>query len=48
VIAVSAHGGAGIPLLEGRDVEDGTFAYVCEGFACNQPVDDPGAMSDQL
>ena len=34
------------PLWEGRP-DDGR-AYVCQGHACRQPVDDPAALADQL
>ena len=38
-----------VPLLEGRSpVDDRATAYVCEGFACRQPVTDPAALEQQL
>ena len=38
-----------VPLLEGRGAVDGqAAAYVCEGFVCQAPVTDPGALSAQL
>ncbi len=37
------------PLLAGRESRDGMpTAYVCEHYACRQPVTDPGALRDQL
>jgi uncharacterized protein len=43
VVLAGARGGAdGVPLLEGRTPVDGrAAAYVCENFACRQPVTDP-------
>ncbi len=39
----------GVPLLEGRTPLDGrAAAYVCEGFACKQPVSEPGALEALL
>jgi uncharacterized protein len=36
-------------LLAGRPGIDGrATAYVCEGFACQMPVTDPGALGAQL
>jgi uncharacterized protein YyaL (SSP411 family) len=38
-----------IPLLEGRGMVDGKpAAYVCERYACQQPVTSPEALADQL
>jgi hypothetical protein len=38
-----------IPLLAGRSALDGhAAAYVCEGFVCQAPVTDPGALAAQL
>jgi uncharacterized protein len=39
----------GYPLLEARETLDGApTAYVCENFACRQPVTDPGAVGTFL
>jgi uncharacterized protein YyaL (SSP411 family) len=51
VLAVGTAGRAGdeVPLLVGRDQRDGTpTAYVCRGFACEQPVTDPADLRAQL
>jgi uncharacterized protein len=38
-----------VPLLQGRGPVDGhAAAYVCEGFVCQAPVTDPGALLTQL
>jgi uncharacterized protein len=42
-------GGQLTPLLEGRGLVDGkAAAYVCEHFACKQPVTAPGALRAEL
>jgi uncharacterized protein YyaL (SSP411 family) len=41
--------GDGVPLLEGRTAVDGAAAaYVCERFACQMPVTEPGQLRDLL
>jgi uncharacterized protein YyaL (SSP411 family) len=38
-----------IKLLENRPlVDDRPTAYVCRGYACDRPVTEPDALSDQL
>ncbi len=45
VLAASADGDGGVPLLEGRTPVDGhAAAYVCERFACQRPVTEPGEL----
>jgi uncharacterized protein len=40
---------SGSPLLAGRDAPDGApTAYVCEHYACRQPVTEPGDLRAQL
>ena len=40
---------SGVALLEGRTARNGkATAYVCRGFVCEQPVDDPVALFEQL
>jgi uncharacterized protein YyaL (SSP411 family) len=46
---VMAGGSADVPLLEGRTAIDGApTAYVCERFACQQPVTDPAELARLL
>ncbi len=40
---------SGVPLLEGREQRDGRpTAYVCEGYACREPVTDVEGLEVQL
>jgi uncharacterized protein YyaL (SSP411 family) len=39
-VLVAGEGATGLPLMEGRE-SDRPMAYVCEGFACQEPTDDP-------
>jgi uncharacterized protein YyaL (SSP411 family) len=49
VLAGSATGGGAVPLLEAREPVGGrAAAYVCEHFACKQPVTDPGDLAALL
>ena len=49
VTAPSGRGADLTPLLADRPVVDGKpTAYVCEHFACRQPVTDPAALATQL
>ena len=50
VLAVSADPvSSTVPLLHGRTRLDGrATAYLCRGFACQQPVTDPAALGEQL
>ena len=38
----------GLPLFEGRAVDEGAVAYVCEGMACQLPVTTVEALAAQL
>ncbi len=38
-----------VPLLDGREQVDGRpTAFLCEGYACQAPVTEPGALAEQL
>jgi uncharacterized protein YyaL (SSP411 family) len=51
-VTLTAPAGTGAdvsPLLDGRDRRDGhATAYVCERYACRQPVTDPAALRTEL
>lgn len=40
--------GAGLPLFEGRGIERGVLAYVCENMACQLPAANPEILARQL
>lgn len=46
--APSATGSEAVPLLEGRSPNGRTLAYVCEGFVCELPTEDPDELARQL
>nr|MDQ4042054.1 AGE family epimerase/isomerase [Actinomycetota bacterium] len=49
VLAATADGDGGVPLLEGRTPVDGhAAAYVCERFACQRPVTEPDELAALL
>jgi uncharacterized protein len=49
VLAGTATGDSGVPLLEGRAPVDGhAAAYVCERFACKRPVTEPQELESLL
>jgi uncharacterized protein YyaL (SSP411 family) len=39
---------SGVPLLSGRDAGESALAYVCRGFVCDAPTDDPETLAAQL
>ena len=40
---------ASLPLFEGKAVRDGrATAYVCRGYACDEPTSDPGRAAEQV
>ncbi|MFQ6019241.1 MAG: thioredoxin domain-containing protein [Dehalococcoidia bacterium] len=41
-------GGQGVPLLEGRTMVGRPTAYVCQNYACQEPVTAPEALQSQL
>jgi uncharacterized protein YyaL (SSP411 family) len=48
-IVLAGPPGDGVPLMEGRTALDGAAAaYVCERFACQLPVTEPGRLRDLL
>jgi uncharacterized protein YyaL (SSP411 family) len=48
-LVLAAGPGDGVPLLDGRTPVDGrATAYVCERFACKQPVTEPEALEALL
>ncbi|MGH2631965.1 MAG: thioredoxin domain-containing protein, partial [Tepidiformaceae bacterium] len=48
LVVAPSSGEGGLPLFEGRAVESGALAYVCEDMACQLPVADAGALREQL
>ena len=49
VLAAGPAGSSPVPLLADRTAIDGrATAYVCERFACRQPVNDPGELRQVL
>jgi hypothetical protein len=48
VVVVSAGAVAGVPLLDDRPLRDVPTAYVCEHYACREPVTTPEALRAQL
>ena len=48
VLMVAAGGDAAIPLLADRPARDIPTAYVCEHYACREPVTAPDALRTQL
>ncbi len=49
LVTAVGRGGKNIPLLAERKMLDGkATAYVCRRFVCQQPVNDPAALADQL
>ncbi len=50
VVAVDRSGGDGglVPLLAGRTAGDGAVAYLCEGFVCRAPTNDPRQLAVQI
>ena len=49
IVVAAGTGGGAVPLLEGRTERDGrATAYVCERFACQQPVTDPNDLEHLL
>jgi uncharacterized protein YyaL (SSP411 family) len=49
VVLAAGHSGEAIALLRDRPQIDGrATAYVCERFACKQPVTEPAALAEQL
>lgn len=49
VVAGGAPDGTAVALLADRPLRDGrATAYVCRGFVCERPVDDPASLADRL
>jgi uncharacterized protein YyaL (SSP411 family) len=47
-LAVSAGGMTAVPLLDGRTATEGAKAFVCQGFICDLPTDDPVELAAEL
>jgi hypothetical protein len=47
-LAVSAGGITAVPLLDGRTATEGAKAFVCQGFICDLPTDDPVELAAEL
>ena len=47
-VIAPADSGRGLPLLEGRDVDSGAAAYLCEDMVCGLPVTTPRELARQL
>jgi hypothetical protein len=46
-VLVAGPGSADLPLMEGRP-QDQTLAYVCHGYACQEPTADPARLRELL
>jgi len=46
-VLVAGEGSADLPLMEGRP-HDRTMAYVCRGYACQEPTSDPERLRELL
>jgi hypothetical protein len=49
VVVAGAPDASGVPLLADRPLVDGgAAAYVCHGFVCDRPTNDPDALAAQV
>jgi len=48
LLVAPSHSASGLPLFEGRPVQSGAMAYVCEDMACQLPVATVEALREQL
>jgi uncharacterized protein YyaL (SSP411 family) len=46
-VLVAGEGSADLPLMEGR-AQDRTMAYVCHGYACQEPTNNPDRLRELL